>query len=504
MIGQGRCWCSSGFGFVGGAKHVEKPLAVLLELRRPTPRICAERVLVRRPAHRHLGQRPIGEHDVRRHLLLLRDACVADHAAARAARRPRRTASALLGVAARARLATEPRVAPWLPIASRAARCAASLDVDAVPRQLSQPPHACAPPGRRNSEARIRGGSPWCTRTAASRRALRDRPGGGDRSLPVDPETPRAASCGVGRACRRRRARCHSRNCRDCSAVEQRHRAAAPPKPGGSPSRSIDSAVVQRRRRRRATSRAAARAPSRRRLAPSSRLMRSGVASSRTSTRAPPSRDDRVGAGLCENSQRGLDVAAARLRLDARRNVVRRRGRRRRSHRRCAAARRTPPRPAPRSGYAPLMKNSCVKRSGNACSRKHSRRLAVAPGASGFLVVRLERSRHRVVHDQAHVRLVDAHAERVRRDDRAHLLRHERVLHVVTLLVVEAGVVRGGRNPRALEHAARSARRLCASTRRRRRVPRASRRRCDERVVLLRDRSASGARGSAGSCDRTR
>ena len=49
-------------------------------------------------------------------------------------------------------------------------------------------------------------------------------------------------------------------------------------------------------------------------------------------------------------------------------------------------------------------------------------RLAVAAGAAGFLVVRLERAGHGVVDDEAHVRLVDPHAEGVGRDDGAHLL----------------------------------------------------------------------------------
>jgi hypothetical protein len=61
----------------------------------------------------------------------------------------------------------------------------------------------------------------------------------------------------------------------------------------------------------------------------------------------------------------------------------------------------------------------------------------VAAGAAGLLVVRLERARHRVVHDEPDVRLVDAHAERVGRYDGPHLLVHERVLHLVPVRVVE-------------------------------------------------------------------
>ena len=91
------------------------------------------------------------------------------------------------------------------------------------------------------------------------------------------------------------------------------------------------------------------------------------------------------------------------------------------------------------------MKNSCVKRSGKGVQQEHFGRLAVATGAARLLVVRLERARHRVMHDEAHVRLVDAHAERVGRDDRAHALVHERVLHLVAVRVVEPGVIRRGR-----------------------------------------------------------
>ena len=60
---------SGGFRFVGGAKHVEKLLAVALEFHRTYTSNLTQRVLVRRPAHGHFGERPIGEHDVRRHLL---------------------------------------------------------------------------------------------------------------------------------------------------------------------------------------------------------------------------------------------------------------------------------------------------------------------------------------------------------------------------------------------------------------------------------------------------
>jgi hypothetical protein len=69
---------------------------------------------------------------------------------------------------------------------------------------------------------------------------------------------------------------------------------------------------------------------------------------------------------------------------------------------------------------------------------------AVAAGTSCFLVIRLERSWHRVMHDQAHVALVDPHAECVCGDDAAHALGHERFLHVLPVRIVEAGVIGGG------------------------------------------------------------
>ena len=54
--------------------------------------------------------------------------------------------------------------------------------------------------------------------------------------------------------------------------------------------------------------------------------------------------------------------------------------------------------------------------------------------------------------DETDVRLVHAHPERVRRDDDAHALFHERVLHFVTTLVVEARVIRHRRDTCVVEH----------------------------------------------------
>ena len=59
-----------------------------------------------------------------------------------------------------------------------------------------------------------------------------------------------------------------------------------------------------------------------------------------------------------------------------------------------------------------------------------ARRLAVAAAAAGLLVVRLGAARDVGVDDQPDVALVDAHAERVGRDDHVELARHEHVLRL--------------------------------------------------------------------------
>jgi hypothetical protein len=69
-----------------------------------------------------------------------------------------------------------------------------------------------------------------------------------------------------------------------------------------------------------------------------------------------------------------------------------------------------------------------------------ARRRSVAPGATRFLQIVLERTRDVGVHHQAHVRFVDAHAERVRRDDRAQGAVTERPLHVLLTIGQQAGV----------------------------------------------------------------
>ena len=70
-------------------------------------------------------------------------------------------------------------------------------------------------------------------------------------------------------------------------------------------------------------------------------------------------------------------------------------------------------------------------------------RQPVASGASGLLVVALDVLRQIVVDDEAHVRFVDAHAERDRRADHAHVVAQKRFLMFVRARsVVEAGVIR--------------------------------------------------------------
>ena len=88
---------------------------------------------------------------------------------------------------------------------------------------------------------------------------------------------------------------------------------------------------------------------------------------------------------------------------------------------------------------------------GECVQEEYFGRLPVAAGATGLLIVCLERARHGMVHDHAHVRLVDAHAERVRGDDGADVAIHERRLHVVPVRIVQAGVVRERRYASALE-----------------------------------------------------
>jgi hypothetical protein len=89
-----------------------------------------------------------------------------------------------------------------------------------------------------------------------------------------------------------------------------------------------------------------------------------------------------------------------------------------------------------------------------------------------------------VVHDQSHVGLVDAHAERVGRHDRAHVLVHERVLHLVPARVVQPRVVGDRGDLGALQHRVDALDRL-ARGRVDDRLPVVARQRVGERLVLL-------------------
>src|SRR3546814_18358068 len=73
--------------------------------------------------------------------------------------------------------------------------------------------------------------------------------------------------------------------------------------------------------------------------------------------------------------------------------------------------------------------------------------VAIAPRTSGFLIIALDRLRQPRVRDEAHVRLVDPHAEGNRRGDDAVLRRDEVVLHPRPPFGVEPGVIGGDRPP---------------------------------------------------------
>ena len=68
-------------------------------------------------------------------------------------------------------------------------------------------------------------------------------------------------------------------------------------------------------------------------------------------------------------------------------------------------------------------------------------RQSVAAGAAGFLVVALDVLRHVVVHDEAHVRFVDAHAEGDRGDDYWNVVAKEAFLDNPPHVCPQAGVV---------------------------------------------------------------
>ena len=87
------------------------------------------------------------------------------------------------------------------------------------------------------------------------------------------------------------------------------------------------------------------------------------------------------------------------------------------------------------------MKNTCSPLSREDANSMQRAGRAVAPGAAGLLVVGLDRARHRLVADRAHVGLVDAHPERVGRHDDVDVAVHEAPLRVGALLARQARVV---------------------------------------------------------------
>ncbi len=70
---------------------------------------------------------------------------------------------------------------------------------------------------------------------------------------------------------------------------------------------------------------------------------------------------------------------------------------------------------------------------------------AVAAGPARLLVVALDGLGQVVVHDEAHVGLVDAHAEGDGGDDDLQVVARRRLLHALALGGGQAGVVGGGR-----------------------------------------------------------
>ena len=71
---------------------------------------------------------------------------------------------------------------------------------------------------------------------------------------------------------------------------------------------------------------------------------------------------------------------------------------------------------------------------------------AVAAAAAGLLVVALDALGQVVVHHEAHVALVDAHAEGDGGDHDQDVVAGEGVLHAAALVRGQAGVVGGGRH----------------------------------------------------------
>ena len=62
------------------------------------------------------------------------------------------------------------------------------------------------------------------------------------------------------------------------------------------------------------------------------------------------------------------------------------------------------------------------------------RRLAVATSTTRFLVIRLQRTRHIVMDNVAHIRFVDAHAKRIGGHHDGSVIQHKRLLRIGALL----------------------------------------------------------------------
>ena len=77
---------------------------------------------------------------------------------------------------------------------------------------------------------------------------------------------------------------------------------------------------------------------------------------------------------------------------------------------------------------------------------------AVAPGTAGFLVVAFDVLGHVQVRDEAHVGLVDAHAEGNRRHHHHAVFAQESVLALLAQAGVQPGVVGHGLDAGALQH----------------------------------------------------
>ena len=91
-------------------------------------------------------------------------------------------------------------------------------------------------------------------------------------------------------------------------------------------------------------------------------------------------------------------------------------------------------------------------------------RQPVAAGAPGLLIIALDVLRQIVVQDEAHVGLVDAHAEGDRRADDAHLIAQETLLLRRAVLGGHAGVITAGRDPVRLQVRGEGVGRLAAQT----------------------------------------